>query len=203
MISVNLIPTRRRERSRRRRRARSWALAASTCAALLSLAYVTIAATFSSYDDQASKAALAKLPREIERSAQALRALRAQLGEAQARLDASRAVAHQPDWAALLALVGQTIGPDVALSEFRLDPLSNPSRQHNGPAAQTAGYRVDFSGLGRTPSAVPQFVLRLEESKLFDQVTLMKTSRSALPDGTVVTTFRVEALIGTQEALPR
>ena len=60
-------------------------------------------------EDPAVATRLAQLPAEIDASQRALTNLQAQLAEAQARLDAARAVAHQPDWSVLLRLLAQSL----------------------------------------------------------------------------------------------
>ena len=142
---------------------------------------------------------LARLSHVIDADNQSITELRRQLDEAQARLDLSRAIGSEPDWSQLLRLLAESLGQDVVLNSCQLEPAPAPAaRPGQAVKAATAGggtggvsaaaaeassagrpaqYRLRISGHGRSQTAVSEFVLRLEQTKLFDQVLPPKTSR--------------------------
>jgi hypothetical protein len=135
----------------------------------------------------------------------------------QSQLQASRIVAHQPDWSLLLAVLGTTTGEHVVLRGLRVQPAEPaPARARDGgraPAAQAAAvppgpsaagrsvaaaapagessFQLNLNGLARSPTAVSQFVLRLERAGLFGRVTLRDTGREPFLGGEAVS-FRLE-----------
>jgi Tfp pilus assembly protein PilN len=215
MNGVNFIPRARRELAERRRRVRTWASGVAAYA-LLGAVVLAASGTGAVVEDPSVAQKLAQLPGEIDASRRALTNLKAQLTEAQAKLDAARAVAEQPDWSVLLGLLAQSLGEEIVLTSCKLDadPLAG-DRPLNGPrpgatpgsgagakppepppppSLNGARYTVLLSGLGRTQSSVSQFVLRLEELGLFERVTILKTNREMFGEHESIG-FRLEATI--------
>jgi Tfp pilus assembly protein PilN len=222
MNGVNLIPRRRREASRRRARLRAWAVGASAYA-MLCAGVFAVSGAIDAVDDPTAATRLAQLPSEIDASQRALTRIAAQLTEAQGRLDAARAVAHQPDWSVLLGLLAQSVGEDIVLTTCRLETepsavspaAARPGAGLHRPAdagrsgatalphvAPGARFTLELSGLGRTQASVSHFVLRLERLGLFERVTILKTGREVLGEHESIG-FRLEAAIGAAEGSAR
>jgi len=102
-----------------------------------------------------------------------LKTTKRQLIETDRQLQGSRVLSERPDWSTLLRLVSLAAGPDVVLRDFTL--------RTTGPTI-TAGADVAVAGLASDPWAVSRFVLRLEESGLFDRVTLESSRREPFRD---------------------
>ena len=214
MNGVNFIPRQRRESSRRRARLAAWAIAASAYALLCVVAFAA-SGTMDPVEDPTTATKLAQLPGEIDASQRALTSLHAQLDEAQARLDAARAVARQPDWSVLLGMLAQSVGDDVVLTTCKLQADRPADRTDATPrvgstrspgaagASPTAAatvapgsrFTLELGGLGRTQASVSQFVLRLEQLGLFERVTIVKTGREMFGEHESIG-FRLEATIG-------
>ncbi len=69
------------------------------------------------------------------------------------------------------------------------------------PPANSDRFVLSIAGLGRTQSAVTQFVLRLEQLKLFDQVRLLETRREPFLTSDAIA-FRIQAAIGNSSEKP-
>ena len=220
MNGVNFIPRQRRDASARRARLRAWTIGASAYALVCVVAFAASGA-IDVADDPTVATDLAQLPAQIDASQRALTTLRAQLADAQARLDAARAVAHQPDWSVLLGLLAQSLGDDIVLTTCRLeaeppsDRAAAPSPPPGGinrvasaggpgaPAAPVVGpgshFTLELTGLGRTQASVSRFVLRLEQLGLFERVTIVKTGREMFGERESIG-FRLEATLGAAAA---
>src|SRR5688572_14747818 len=213
MNGVNFIPRARRELAERRTRLSACSVVAAAYALLGVIAFAA-SGTEAVVEDPSVAQQLAQLPGEIDTSRRALTNLQAQLAEAQAKLDAARTVAEQPDWSVLLGLLAQSLGEEIVLTSCKLDSDAvegdRPvNAQRAGPGAQPAEpqpprlsgarYTVLLSGLGRTQSSVSQFVLRLEELGLFERVTILKTNREMFGEHESIG-FRLEATIAGARA---
>ena len=213
MKAVNLIPVRRILARQRRRHVRRCTVTCATWAGVV-LGLCVVGQGLGPGGVQGSDVLsdrMDKVVREIETQEQALTVARAELSSAQATLRATRAIANQPDWSVLLALLGKATGDDVMLRSIELQPsqpqatvtagqraaVAAPVRP-GGPAAvaprRAAGYVLSASGLAQSQLAVTQFVLRLERMGLFSRVTLVDTSREPFRD-TEATSFRLECVI--------
>ena len=215
-IGVNLIPAYRHEARRRRSRGRRWVAACVMYAAALVFGYGICQATLGGEDPRLIEELTASREDVTRADATAAR-LRPELAEAQAKLDATRAVALQPDWSILLAAMARSLGDDIVLASCTLEtqtinptnaqtpapavaPTAGPNKPGDKPAAAAERVQVvvNVTGFGRTQVAVSQYVLRLEQMKLFDRVKLIKTSRESFMDGDAVS-FQLECPLGTTE----
>jgi hypothetical protein len=213
-IGVNLIPAYRHEARRRRTRGRRWVVACVMYAATLVFGYGICQATLGG-DDPRLIEELTASREEVSRADATAARLRPELAEAQAKLDATRAVALQPDWSILLAAMARSLGDDIVLASCTLEtqtisptnsqtsapavaPTAGPAKPGEKPAAERVQVVVNVTGFGRTQVAVSQYVLRLEQMKLFDRVKLIKTSRESFMDGDAVS-FQLECPLGTTE----
>jgi hypothetical protein len=207
MKPVNLIPARRIIAKQRRRHVRRCVVICSTWAFVVSAVCVAGQGLTPAVAGEGNLAErLERAARDIEANEQLVAAARDELAAAQATLRATRSIADQPDWSALLALMGRATGDDVMLRSFDLQPApavpavapkggNNARGPQPAPApARAAGFVLATGGLAQSQLAVTQFVLRLERIGLFSRVTLLDTSREPFRDGEA-TSFRVECVI--------
>jgi Tfp pilus assembly protein PilN len=211
-MGVNLIPEYRHEARRRRARGRRWMAACVLYASALVFGYGICQATFGGSDPRLAED-LQTMQQDVSSGESTLARLKPELAEAQAKLDATRAVALQPDWSILMAALAQSLGDDVVLSSCTLQtqtisPPKSPvarsaagdkkpgSKSSPAPEPERVQVIVNVTGFGRSQVAVSKFVLRLEQMRLFDRVKLIKTSREQFLDGDAVS-FQLECPLGT------
>ena len=165
---LNLIPAPLLQERRERRRAR-WGLRATALYLSLLLAgtmgYLTLV-TPRSADGAAAEAAVSA--QQVSLLQQQVADVRRDLAEAHRRLQGGRVLSERPDWSALLQLVAASAGEDVVLGDLSLNTT--------GPTAD-AGATIRLGGIARDPWTVSTFVLRLEDSGLFDRVTIVSSGR--------------------------
>ena len=191
---VNLIPSKRRDAHMRAYRLRAWSVGG------VAYTVVLIAACALSYGiwggDQAAVAAQSeRAARQLEETQRAIAKLQPEVNEAQARIDMLKVIDEQPDWSVLLRLLAKSATDQIVLMSCQLD--AQPEAIKMGPARPattqptSSNHVLVITGFGRSQASVSRFVLRLEEAKLFDQVTLIKTSREAFATGEAFG-FRIE-----------
>lgn len=199
MRNVNLIPLRRRLARRRRAHLR-WCAAGCVAYALAAAAGAAIAWNAWAGHDPSVARQIARAESDIRRDEQELVNVRASLVEQQKRLAAAREIAEQPDWGTLLALLADKSDDRMVLRSCRLQPaadLAAHSRTTDAPAPE--GLVVVVTGVARSPQSAQQYVLRLEQTRLFDRVTLVDTRREPFLDGEA-SAFRVDCLLSAAEA---
>ncbi|MEX0741797.1 MAG: PilN domain-containing protein [Phycisphaeraceae bacterium] len=192
MEAINLIPTARREARQRRRYAQRWGAGVGVYAVMMVGAWVATQVVFGG-PDQAAAQTLETLRNEASDTSDRIRALKPKLAEAQMTLAASRSVGDQPDWSLLLRLLAEELKDPVMLTTLRLEPMSPTGAamsNSEGPGYQSR-YRLRLSGLGQDQAAVSAFVLRLEQTGLFEKVTMIDTRREPFRGSTAVG-FRME-----------
>jgi Tfp pilus assembly protein PilN len=194
MNRVNLIPLHRRQAKARRARVRAWTVFCGVYAVVLLAAGVSVAMLCTT--PRSAGAEIAKLQEETKRATRQLSTVQLAAGEAQKTLLSARAVADQPDWSALLAVLSQLIGDNLVLNRCDVTPVKEERPLATPPAqpiklppgappvpAQQPAQRpptrvfVHIAGFGRSQAAVAQFVLALEGTNLFERVTLIQTNR--------------------------
>ena len=188
MLSVNLIPIRRRQERRLRARARKWGVAVSVYAVLLALGYVAWRLEWAT-DDRDFTRQLTLVHSDLDEAAKSIDALRASLKESQLVLQLNQAVAGQPDWSLLLALLGKLRGEDIVLNRCDLEAAPKGSTALLDEFAVPVVLKIQ--GYGNTQAEVSQFALRLERTGLFQDVSLVKTNRESFLAGEAVA-FRLE-----------
>lgn len=200
MLRVNLIPERRVEARKARIRVRWWlAVCSGACSAMfIGLILMHTLGGVNQESLQAKAAHTTSLADEIRGEVETLDR---ELTSINARISANLAVGGQPDWSILLALLSDTMGDEIALSDLRLGrsgDLSAPSLgggrgRPTRPAGNDASSSSDLTigGLGQNQNAVVHFALRLEETDLFNEVRLVDTQRQPYRDGYAVS-FRLE-----------
>jgi len=213
MNKINLIPSARQKARAKRRHLALWILSGVAYCGILSTVYVACYVAWASpirpMEDEIAKAEASESEME-----HALNATKSQVDDLLQQLDSAHSVSHQPDWSTLLALVSDTLGPDIVLTKCDLKrtggdlPTENASSSSAKGASNTTPpkptnpkfkppppepptWSLIASGLGRSPASVSQFSLRLESTGLFERVTLIKTMREPFKDREA-TSFNIE-----------
>ena len=202
VISVNLVPSARREAQVRSARLRFWFM---TCAiyGLGWLGVLVLVGATALNDDTGLRDELHQVNGLVAQSESELAALRGELARSRAELATSLTIGKQPDWSALLALLSTTLGDRIILRDCKLTTLHKlpgARRPVTGVARESTTIQLQLSGLGMVQQAVSEFVLRLEETSLFRQVKLLDTRREPFLDGDAIA-FHIECLLETEDGL--
>ncbi len=208
--SVNLVPSARREEQVRSARIRFWFM---TCAiyGLGWLGALVLVGATALNDDAGLPDELRQVIGLVAESESELAALRDELGRSRAELTTSLTIGEQPDWSALLVLLSTTLGDRIILRNCKLTTFhKSPGARGPGTAStmkdrsvtgvvrESTTIQLQLGGLGIAQQAVSEFVLRLEETSLFRQVTLLDTKREPFLDGDAIA-FHIECLLETEE----
>jgi Tfp pilus assembly protein PilN len=200
MLSVNLIPLERRRVRARRLRTRRWAVGLGVWGVLCA-GSIALLAGVGRADRASTLAQLDEARRAGELSAERLSTIKARFTQAQRALAAVDAVASHPDWSGLLRLLSAVRGEQAVLTAVALErkPLPAPAPAQGAkppgqPPKPIMAHRLDLAGVGRSPSAVTDLVVRLEQTGLFSSVQLIETKPRALANTDAVS-FRIEALL--------
>jgi len=216
MTSINLIPAYRRAARKRQTRLRGWVVGGCVYVGLL-LAAVFACHGIWGQTDRALADEVAGLEKDIQQTRSQIAAMKPDLTEAHLQWQASRAVAVQPDWSVLLALLGEIRGENVVLERCKLTPDKDNftkarkltqgkfgagtkpepegTNDESKPSRKPMNFTLEIGGLGREQVDVSQFVLKLEQSGLFETVKLLETARYPFGDGQAVS-FRIQCAIG-------
>ncbi len=212
VISVNLVPSARREAQVRTARIRFWFM---TCAVygLGWLGVLVLVGATALNDDTDLRDELRQVNGLVAESESKLAALRGELVRSRAELTTALTIGKQPDWSALLALLSTTLGDRIILRNCKLTTLHKSpgarrpvtastveDRSVGGVARESTTIQLQLGGLGLVQQAVSEFVLRLEETSLFRQVKLLDTRREPFLDGDAIA-FHIECLLETEEGL--
>jgi len=186
--AVNLIPSHRLECRRQRRRIQLWCVGCSGYGVVLGGLWLSVCVWYGS-PDQAIAADLITVEARISDVSAAIDQLQPRLAAAEAMLAASGSIGHRADWTALLTLLADLLDDRTVLSACHLAPLTGSTG--SGPARD---YALTLSGLARSHADASAYVLRLEESGLFDRVQLLDT-RTELFVGERAVAFRIACAI--------
>lgn len=175
MRVINLLPSRVRFRHQRRRWVRRWV------GSLTLFAVVGACASFTGHaaadrDDRDAVRALAVLTRERIALHSRVSALRSDVLTLFNRVRANREIGEQPDWSVLLRFLAKQGRGEVVITQLGLrsqDP--DDTKQTAESDGSTTPISLRMEGYGLSPTAVSGFVLRLENSGLFEQVTIERT----------------------------
>lgn len=203
MKRANLIPAARLEQRRRLQRVKLWIRALGAYAVLLACAYGACFA-FGGDDSQDVLRRTRESTERFRAAGKEIETLRTSVVEACEQLAAARALAQNPDWSLLLAMVSSHLGDDIVLERCFLAPADSAQMHDRSRRAAEKGdqggkvlyqrYILDLRGLSRTQTGVSQFVLRLEQSKLFRSVRLIKTGKAKFQEGQAAS-FRIECIL--------
>jgi hypothetical protein len=199
-MTVNLVPRHRRQARSRRRRGRGWMLVALAYGSVLAATGVAARLTLAG-DGRPVAGDIGKTRAEVVELNRSLVTARSALAEERQNLDAARALARQPDWSVPLAVAARALGEEVALNSCRLVTLNAPApeppaggKKTKPEAKEPPRYALQLSGFGRTPRAVSDYAQELEQSGLFERVSLLRTARDQLLDKEAVL-FQMECVL--------
>jgi hypothetical protein len=187
-LSVNLIPRARLEAQRVSSLVHTWAAVLGATAALLAIAYAALLNTVAG-DAEGMEAQMDRAASEHGVAEAELKAARAELASASRLLSASQEVRDHPDWSALLGAMAAMRGDDLVLGTLDLSPVG--AVQGQVTVTRPSRYMLRMSGLARNHRAATTFSLMLEETGVFERVTLTNTSSQMVGERPVVV-FAVE-----------
>ena len=204
MKSVNLIPAPRIVAKQRRVHVRRCAAGCAVWGVLSVIAAGVAHATWRPANDPLAGERLAAVMGDIERTERAITATRVQLAAAQSTLRANEAIASQPDWSVLLAVLARAIKDDVVLQSCHVHPAGTtpgsraelrrvvaPAAGTGGAAVEATSFVLDAKGMAKNLAAAHRFVDDLEHTGLFARVTLLNTTQEAYLAGEA-TAFNIE-----------
>jgi len=132
--------------------------------------------------------------------------LREKLAENARLLRANQSVGVRADWAVLLALLPEIMTDDIVLHDLRLNTIGTErpfiretrsiSPDQRRELGSEASITFELAGLGRSQSAVTQFVLHLEQLALFHNVNLTDTRRQEMDEEEAVA-FRLLCVLNS------
>lgn len=202
---INLIPVDRRRAARCRTRIRAWLVIGTTYALFLVVATLVVRLVWS-FDNGALEQELAEVTSARNQNDLDVIRLKRQIRQLRADVEANRAVSDQADWSILLALLAAELDDQIVLRRCQLSmPRSQSGTTQTRPGStDDAGDEsqepvvrsLQLSGLGLSQGAVAQFVLRLEQTSLFREVTQAETRREPFREHHAVA-FRIECIIET------
>ena len=198
--AVNLIPAQRLKARQRRRRVERWT--AGTLSYGLALVGVSCVLHLMSVGGERAVATeLEQTRAKFQAVNAAIEKIQPKLAEAQTTLVANRSIGGQPDWSILLALLAELLGDDAMLVSCELKPLTDDwsgdrseSLREPAKATMAAQYLLRLAGLGQTQAAVSNYLLRLEQTGLFESVSLIETSTVPFHTGSAVA-MRIECVL--------
>jgi Tfp pilus assembly protein PilN len=211
MNGVNLIPESRRLAKHRRVRIRGWTMGCAAYAIVLIAVCTGVRATFSPRSDRivADRAEAAKQITELDGQ---VTATRARLTEVKVKLQTIRLVTSQPDWSILLAALGNAMGDDAVLNTISLEPLhgstavaaSVPGKgSGKAPVPESSGqptqWRLDLQGHSLSQPSVSKLISRLQQTGLFQDITLQRTRREPFFGGQAIA-FQMQCLLGEKRS---
>jgi hypothetical protein len=205
MVDVNLIPMARLARKRRNTRLYVWA---AFCGAY-AMCLIAGAATWQALrctEDRALHGQHVDLAQGLEQDYRNLLDLRKELGEMTASLDTTRAIHNQPDWSRLFLGLSDRLGDEIVLSHCRLVTVTGDNRPVSehwetvlpsrplGALLTECRHKLLLTGFGKNQESVSRFILRLEETGIFDVVRLVNSSRQSFLEKEAVA-FSVECCL--------
>jgi len=203
MTAVNLIPAYRLRARRTRGRAAWWAMGCAAYALGLAIAYGVLAVNLEGRSDVVT-GQIDRLEAQISQSRHTIAQTRQKLFASRANLRANLAVGRQPNFSVLLAVLAAHVGDEVILSKCSLTPRPPEGGSGSAAVGGKAGigqhgpvgrYSVSVNGFAASQSAASDYVLRLEQTRLFERVSLLETTRQARQNRQVVG-FRLQCLLG-------
>ncbi len=189
---VNLIPKDQLAGKIQTRRVRRWAVACLVYVLMLGVVYAGGHLRWASGSD-ISDDETRGVTREIEDFNQKTEEIQREILALKIKIETHKAIGNQPDWSVLLAILSQVREDDIVLKRCQLDlvgrkPMATPVSPQAAAAENDKNKRfvLNVYGLGRSQTAVSQFILRMERSGLFKRVMLIKTSKKRFLSGKAV-----------------
>jgi len=184
MKRINLIPEARRLARQRRLRYRAWLVVGGVYTGILVVVCLSIFGMKFGVDIRAITDELAQVEGELSEIEATREAIRPELAERRLILSSSRSIADQPDWSVMLHyLANDLLDDEIVLRSCSLAPVGGPvgaGELVNTPLTLT------LTGFAKSTPAASQFVLRMEQSGLFDRVTLTRTNMEPFLNGQAI-----------------
>lgn len=172
----NLVPADRLEAARRRTVVSRWMLTVGSYGAFLVVTFLVAQGVLLS-NDHVVREELHRLVERVEYGEAQVQDVQTEIGTVRNRVSANEMIAGQPDWGALLALLGELLDEELVLSSCAIEHVGAGGGAIGPGGDRAAGISLELTGLGRSQQAVSHFVLRLEAQPLFDEVVLVNTKR--------------------------
>ncbi|WP_432798847.1 hypothetical protein [Poriferisphaera sp. WC338] len=191
--SVNFIPPHYRIKRLIHIRIRQWIVAVSVYSILLVAAWVMF--TFSwgqsvhEIEDQ-----LADVNQQVSATEEAIKSIKPRVLQAKANLAATNMIGEQPDWSMLLDLLAGLLDENTVLTSCELTPEKHTKF---GDMVEISQYNLKLVGLSRTLTASYDYVVRLKNCGMFDEIQPGKTRKRPFADGEA-TEFTIECMIGVE-----
>lgn len=197
MGDVNLVPVQRQMRKCRQARLRLWIKMTGAYVIVIVLALFVVH-TIWKVDNAALTKDLDATALRVKQHSSSMLRLRKELARITTILQTSRAIKRQPDWSKLLVIIADTLGEEIVLSQCAIVTLDQNGREISGDQQASLSsqavtsllsarrYRLTLAGFGRQHSAVSNFVVQLEQSGLFDSVSLLNNQRQDLLGQSVI-----------------
>lgn len=193
MRNVNLIPAWRQRARRRRQRIKC---SAGVCVAFGLLCAGAGASVLYAYGarDPAVARELGAVEQEIQTTDQSLAQAQGELGRARTVLAATEQMCQRPDWSQLPALLARQGKERVMLRTCQLSPAGAEAA-----GLPTGPFILVASGVARTPADAQAYAIRLQQTGLFERVTLADTHREPFA-GLDASAFRIECTLNAAPA---
>jgi hypothetical protein len=203
MNTTNLMPAYRQQQLLLRIRLGRWKRLAGALCATLVLAYVGCCLAWSGTETP-PVAESNKLADKIARSSAAEKKFKSEISQVQFTLDSARAVAQQPDVSILLASLSKSLSDETFLYQVKLKLKADSTgetvqRSPEAPALMQkekspSGKGADRStspilylaGFAKSQAGLSRFVRKLEETEIFEKVTIVQNSSQPLFNGDAV-----------------
>ena len=191
MSQVNLIPAVRKEAKLRRTQIRRCIAGCFAYGLLAALCSAAALCAWGGQDPSVSQQLLTT-QQEIHRTDQALSHERSRLAATRNVLDTARTIVERPDWSDLLALLASESEKQVILRNCQLKPAEAAVSENK---AAGAAFVFTAIGLARSAADAQDYAIRLQNSHMFDRVTLLDTRREPFLDSEA-SAFRIECELG-------
>lgn len=205
MINVNLLPKARRSALVTRTRVRRWLVGGSAYAGAVVLA--GLAFTLSGPRVAVATDLFQRQQRELDDRQARVKHLETQAESLTRKLDRLARIENHPDVSALVRLIAGAQQDRIVLDSIALERTvqqpKDTGRKKLGADAKAADtapqstivtYTIDVAGLARQQPDVTSFVLRLEETGLFDKVTVVESGKRDV-QGAELAQFRLRCRV--------
>ena len=118
-----------------------------------------------------------------------------EVAQVRRKLQAAQAVGQQPDWGGVLKVVAQNLGDQIVLDLCQLRKASPASPSPANNDTSDGSLLLELSGWAKAQADVSAYVLRLEQTRLFGKVKLVKTTRQVFL-GHPAVAFQLECTLG-------
>ncbi len=201
---ANLIPAPRWRAKMRQKRIRKWIVVFGVYLIILLGAHVTVKRFFDPDNTTLAQEVRDEAARMSLLNARVM-SLQGQVAQANSELLAARSVGKQPDWSILMWLMADTSGQDIVLNQCLLkkieqeDSSAKNVRRSGGDNAKRTSkrnrirYTVLVGGFANSHEAISKFVLKLEDTGLFEQIRLEGTNRREFHE-TQAVAFKIACL---------